>query len=95
MMNWHSQLTQLIFDFYRENLNELHALQKLKYCRVSRRWGVLRVRCDNVATAQELAIVSDILLEPIAQLRLAKEVRIMVDRMIVTALPVEPPKLLR
>lgn len=95
MMNWHSQLTQLIFDFYREDLNELHALQGLKHCRVSRRWGVLRVRCESLAIAQELATVSEILLEPIAQLRLAKEVRIIADRMIITALPVETPKLLR
>lgn len=94
-MNWNSQLTKLIFDFYRENPEEARQIQGLKQCKLSRRWGVLRIRCHNPAIAQSLAAASDILLEPVAQLRLAKEVHLISDRLIIAALPVNTPKLFR
>lgn len=94
-MNWNSQLTKLIFDFYRENPEEASQIQGLKRCKLSRRWGVLRIQCHNPAIAQSLAAASDILLEPVAQLRLAKEVRLISDRLLIAALPVNTPKLFR
>lgn len=94
-MNWNSQLTKLIFDFYREDPEEARQIQELKRCKLSRRWGVLRIQCPNSAIAQSLAAASDILLEPVAQLRLAKEVRLISDRLLIAVLPVNTPKLFR
>jgi hypothetical protein len=94
-MNWNSQLTNLIFDFYREDPEQLQKIQVLKQCKLSRRWGVLRIRCKDFTAAQSLAAVSDILIEPIAQLRIAREVRLMSNRILIGALPVSAPKLFR
>jgi ribosomal protein L36 len=94
-MNWYSQLTKLIFDYYREDPSELKKLQALNACKLSRRWGVMRIICRDLATAQALTAADEILLEPIAQLRLAKEVRILSDRILIATLPVDAPKLMR
>jgi hypothetical protein len=73
------QLTQLIFSYYRENPRELGALQPLVLCKLSRRWGTFFITCPTLDTYVALLHAQDILKEPLAQLRLAKKVRLGVD----------------
>lgn len=92
-MNWYSQLTQLIFSFYRENPSQLQQISVLRYCKLSRWWGVVRINCDTHATAHQLVEAIDLLKDPIAQLRLAHHIKIMVNGNVVTSFPVASPKL--
>jgi hypothetical protein len=70
------QLTHLIFNYYRENLEEYGALQPLLLCKLSRRWGTFTITCPNSETYTALLNVQKTLKEPLLQLRLAKKVRI-------------------
>ncbi len=74
------QLTQLIFSYYRENPKELRALQPLMLCKLSRRWGTFIIICPTLDVYIALLRVQEVLSEPLAQLRLAKKVRIGIDR---------------
>ncbi len=74
-----SQLTRLIWDFYRENQTELQKLKLLAHCKVFRRWGVLHVRCWNRETANAVIAVRSLIEEPIAKLRIARELKISVE----------------
>ncbi|MGF1515217.1 MAG: hypothetical protein ACFB5Z_16175 [Elainellaceae cyanobacterium] len=91
MMNWYSQLTRLIFDFYREEPAELRQLQVLQSCRLSRWWGTLRISCPSRDVANAVAELSPLLCEPISQLRLAQEIKLIVNGSVVTALAVQRP----
>jgi hypothetical protein len=91
MLNWYSQLNRLILDFYREDPDELQQLSGLQTCRLSRWWGVLRVNCRDRDTAESLVAAGAILREPIAQLRLAQQIKIFVNGSLVEALPVREP----
>jgi hypothetical protein len=73
------QLTHLIFNYYREDPKELRALQTLVLCKLSRRWGTFMISCPTLDAYMALLRVQDILREPLAQLRLAKKVRIGID----------------
>ncbi len=84
-----SQLTQLIWDFYRENPKELEQLQPLTKCKVFRRWGVLHIQCSNREIAEAIATAQILLREPIAQMRLAQKIKISVKKMTVTVLDVK------
>lgn len=86
-MKGYSQLTHLILSFYRENPAELEQLQMLKNCKVYRRWGTLRIECDNASTAEALARAIPIIGEPVAQLRLARGINIMVRGNVLSTLP--------
>jgi hypothetical protein len=90
MMNWQSQLTQLIFDYYRENLGERQKLDILQHCRLSRRWRSLRIECQKLETALALREVGDLLRQPVAQLRLARNVRLFVNGQLMAVIPVYP-----
>lgn len=92
-MNWYSQLTQLILSFYREDPSQLQQLSFLQSCKVSRRWGVLRIDCNSSEIAGEAIGASHLLKSPIAQLRLAQELKIMVRGELVKTLPIGSPKL--
>jgi hypothetical protein len=70
------QLTHLIFNYYRENLEEYRALQSLSLCKLSRWWGTFTITCPNLEIYTALLNVQKILKEPLLQLRLAKKVRI-------------------
>lgn len=87
-MNWYSQLTQLILDFYREDPQELQQLKTLRACKVSRWWGVLRVNCGNQETADAMVAAGTLIKEPVAQLRLAQKIKILVNGTLVKTLPV-------
>lgn len=92
-MNWYSQLTQLILSFYREDPPQLQQLAFLKSCKVSRRWGVLRVDCNSSEIARAAIGASDLIKAPVAQMRLAQEMKIMVRGNLVKTLPIDLPKL--
>jgi aspartate ammonia-lyase len=92
-MNRYSQLTHLILDFYREDLAELQQIKGLQAAKVSRRWGVLRINCAKPQIATALIEAIDILREPIAQLRLAHTINILVNGNLLVALPVGSRKL--
>ncbi len=92
-MNWYSQLTQLILDFYREDPLYLKQLAVLRRCKISRHWGVLRIYCPDSSTAESIVLISEVLKEPIIQLRLVNQINILVDRKLVAVLPVSPSKL--
>lgn len=86
-MNLYSQLTQLIFDFYREDPQPLQQLQPLRRCKLSRWWGSFNIRCFDLETANELIAAQSVLLEPIAQLRLAHQIKILLNRDVLTVVP--------
>jgi len=88
-MSWYSPLTRLIFNFYRENPDELLALRGLGKCKLSRWWGTLRVNCADPKAASSLIEVIDLLREPIAQLRLAHQIRVMVNGKPMASFPVK------
>lgn len=88
-MHWYSQLTQLILSFYREDLPQLQRLDFLHSCRVSRRWGVLRIDCNNREMARQAIGASELLKAPVAQMRLAQEMKIMVKGELVKSLPID------
>jgi len=88
MMNWYSQLTRLILDFYRENPEEHNTLSVLYSCKLSRWWGVLRIHCRDMYTARLVMAASSLICEPIIQLRLAHQIKIIVKGETVVALSV-------
>jgi len=92
-MNLPSQLTRLILSFYRENPSQLLQLHCLCTCKLSRRWGVLRIECQNQQTVNVLTDAIAILQEPIAQLRLAHQINILLRGSVVLSLPVSPSRL--
>ncbi|HEY9700252.1 MAG TPA: hypothetical protein V6D10_23560 [Trichocoleus sp.] len=89
-MNWYAQLTQLILSFYREDPAQFQQLQALRLCRLSRRWGTLRIHCSSQEAAGVLIDAIDLLREPILQLRLAQQIRITVNGKGSTTFPVNP-----
>lgn len=88
-MNRYSQLTRLVFDFYRENPKELRALRGLASSKVSRWWGVFRINCHDSQAASDLIDAIDLLREPITQLRLAQQVKVMVHGKSIATFPVQ------
>jgi hypothetical protein len=90
-MNWYSQLTQLLLDYYREDPTELRQLGALQSCKLSRRWGTLHVNCRDRQVADSLVAAGHLLKEPVAQLRLAQQIRILFKGTLVSALPVNSP----
>lgn len=92
-MKSHSQLTRLLLSFYRENLSQLQQLRLLEQCKISRRWGTLRIDCHTPQLAEAMVQVSDLLREPIAQLRLAHHINILVNGSLLTTLPIDSSKL--
>ena len=91
MMNWYSQLTRLILDFYREDPSELNRLSILYSCKLSRWWGVLRIHCRDLNTAEALIAAGGLLKEPIAQLRLAHQIKILVQGDLIATLALQEP----
>lgn len=79
-MRRYSQLTRLIWDFYRENQRELQQLHVLGRCQVFRRWGVLHIRCWDRELAEAAIGLRWLIEEPVAKLRLAQKISISVDR---------------
>ncbi|MDX2213165.1 MAG: hypothetical protein SFY66_07735 [Oculatellaceae cyanobacterium bins.114] len=92
-MNWYSQLPRLILSFYREDPIQLQQLQLIKSCRLSRRWGVLRIECRDWQTANAIQGAIALIREPVAQLRLAQQINILVQGSLVKTLPVHPFKI--
>ncbi len=92
-MNRICQLAQLILDFYRENPKELRQLEPLRNCKIFRRWGVLYIRCPNIATAAAIVDGGLAIAEPVARLRLAKKITVLNNNSSVAAFPVDFSKI--
>jgi hypothetical protein len=92
-MKSHSQLTRLLLSFYREEPIQLQQLRPIEQCKVSRRWGTLRIDCHTPQVAETLIQANDLLREPIAQLRLAHHVSILVRGNHIATLPIDSSKL--
>jgi hypothetical protein len=92
-MAWYSQLTQLILSFYREDARQLEQVSAIKYCKLSRRWGVLRVDCQDHLTAEAIAQSIETLKEPVAQLRLAQRINVLVKGSLLIGSPIGSTKL--
>ena len=60
-----SQLTQLLWDFYRENPEELQQLKILQQCQVFRFWGSFCIRVQTPTMAQRIHDIVPILEAPI------------------------------
>ncbi|NJN31129.1 MAG: hypothetical protein HC824_12370 [Synechococcales cyanobacterium RM1_1_8] len=90
-MNFSNQLVRLILDFYREDPEEYRAIALLQNCRLSRRWGTLRIACNDVRTAEDLIRAIDCIREPVAKLRLAKRLKVFVDGAFTKVFPVSAP----
>lgn len=88
-MKRYSQLARLILDFYRENEPEFEQLKLLGRCKVARRWGVLRIHCSNHEVAQAVLDVCTLVSVPVAQLRLAKKIKVFVNNGLVAVFPVQ------
>lgn len=89
-MNLPPQLTQLILSFYREEPSQLQKLQILRACKLSRRWRVFQIHCATREIAETLADAIDLLREPIAQLRLAQQIKVTVNGNAFATFPVNP-----
>ncbi|MEM9542525.1 MAG: hypothetical protein AAGA60_23920 [Cyanobacteria bacterium P01_E01_bin.42] len=83
-----SQLTRLIWDFYRENPTELQRLKLLAKCKVFRRWGVLHIRCWNREIADAAIALCSLIEEPLSKLRIAREIKISVENTQVALIPI-------
>ncbi|MEA5470807.1 hypothetical protein [Spirulina sp. 06S082] len=86
-----SQLTRLIWDFYRENQTELQKLKLLGKCKVFRSWGVLHIRCGDRKIAETVISLRSLIEEPIAKLRIAREIQISVNNTPITLLQIGKP----
>lgn len=80
-----SQLTQLLWDFYREDPQELQQLKILGNCQVFRFWGSFCIRVQTPAMAQRLQDLMTLIETPIQTLRLAKRVKVLVGRRVVAS----------
>ena len=55
------RLQQLIFSFYREDLEVQDRLEPLRSCRIRRSWGSIRIDCVDDAHLEELSgLVADL-----------------------------------
>ncbi|VXD15468.1 conserved hypothetical protein [Planktothrix serta PCC 8927] len=89
-----SQLTRLIWDFYRENQQELDQLQLLRNCKVFRRWGVLHIQCLTQEMGEAIAEVYSLIREPVSQMRLAPKIKISVKNITVAVFCVKPNQIM-
>ena len=87
-MNRPSQLAKLILDFYRENPIERQQLKLLESSQVFRWWGVLYIRCLDQDQAMAALEGRKWLEEPILQLRLARQIKILVGRQLFAVFPI-------
>lgn len=93
-MNRISQLALLILDFYREEPQELRLLEPLRACQVFRRWGVLYIRCPNLAIATDIANACSLIAEPVARLRLSKKIIVLNNNTSIAVFPVDFSKII-
>ena len=75
-----NQLTQLIWDFWREDKQELKELKTLAECQVSRWWGILHIHCLATESARKIVVAEPLIERPLKELRLANQVKIWVNK---------------
>ncbi len=90
-MNFSKQLTSLILGFYREDPEQYRAISTLQHCQLSRRWGTLRINCTDARTAEDLIRGIEFIREPVAKLRLARRLKILVNGAYSRVFPINAP----
>ena len=85
-----SRLTRLIWDFYRENQEELNQLRLLGQCKVFRRWGVLHIQCSTPEMGEAVIQAYNLIKQPISQMRLAPKIKISVKNTEIAIFYVKP-----
>ncbi|QFZ91814.2 hypothetical protein [Synechococcus elongatus] len=92
-MSRSEQLQQLILSYYREDADLAAQLAALRYCQISRFWFVLRIDCPHASIADRLAAVLPQLRAPIAELRLARHIKLRSPGQRAQLFPVQVPQL--
>ncbi|MDJ0723480.1 MAG: hypothetical protein QNJ38_00030 [Prochloraceae cyanobacterium] len=87
-----NQLTQLIWDFWREDRDELKKLIPLANCKVSRWWGVIHIHCCDRETVRSIMEAEELIEQPTIELRLANKVKIWFDNNLVAVFSVKSSK---
>ncbi len=90
-MNFSKQLITLILGFYREDPEQYRAILTLQHCHLSRRWGTLCINCTDARTAEDLIRGIEFIREPVAKLRLARRLKILVNGAYSRIFPVNAP----
>ncbi|MGF1489720.1 MAG: hypothetical protein ACFBSE_21755 [Prochloraceae cyanobacterium] len=88
-----NQLTQLIWDFWREDTKELQKLAPIAECKVSRWWGVLHIRCLETETALKIVAAESLIEQPAIALRLANKIKIWVNKNLLAAFTIKDRKM--
>ncbi len=65
---------QLVFSFYRENQAIEEELEPLRYCRMTRSWGAIRVECLDGEHLEVVTSLLDYLRPPLAALGLGRNI---------------------
>jgi hypothetical protein len=83
-------LLNLIFNYYRENPNELNDLLPLRRCQISRWWGTLKIVCPDEETVIDILQAQSLLSKPLALLKISKRVRLFLYGSVVDEFAVLP-----
>ena len=85
------RLQQLIFSYYREDLEVQDRLEPLRSCRMRRGWGSIRIECVDDAHLEELSgLVADLRV-PLAALALGRQIVLRVPGARQRAYPMHVP----
>ncbi len=85
------RLQHLVFSFYRENQKIQQKLEPLRYCKMTRSWGSIRLECLD---AEHLEVISSLLIyirPPVAALGLARNIVLRTPGSLQRIYPVKVP----
>lgn len=92
-MSRSEQLQHLILSYYREDPDLSASLAILRYCQISRFWFALRIDCPSTSIADRLATALPYLRAPIAELKLARHIKLRSPGQRTQLFPVQVPHL--
>ena len=85
------RLLSAVLSFYREEPQELLALEPLQDCRFSRGWSSLRIDCCDQVHLEEVSSLVDLVRIPLAALQLVRTIRLTAPGLPERAFPVLLP----
>lgn len=92
-MSRSEQLQHLILSYYREDPDIAASLAILRHCHLSRFWFVLRIDCPSASLADRLAAALPDLRAPVAELKLARHIKLRSPGQRAQLFPVQVPQL--
>lgn len=92
-MSRSEQLQHLILSYYREDPDLAASLAILRHCQISRFWFVLRIDCPSSNLADRLATALPYLRAPVAELKLARQIKLRSPGQRSQLFPVQVPQL--